>query len=490
MKQLSRILVLFLILIMPAATLAETSDTPLPETPTPTVAATTPAPATPTSVLVAAAEGSTSSGTSDPLTIDSDILYLGMDKTYAQGYVPTVASGKVTIVLPLRGTTFSNQVNMVVDLGSTTDNPFQYGNYSQTVQGTENVYVFSLEIPLSSDRYNGTYPVLLKTDYLNTSGDYAEQEFTVYVTITDGKTKDTSTDSGSSGSSSYVPTADAPELYVESCVITPNSVGGDETFTVHAVVKNIGNKTAYASKLIYGCDETDITSVDSNNAILLETIKKGGTVEADFKMRTDRDALAGNRQFFITLSFSARTGGVYTITRDFIINVVQPSRIAFDPVSLPKEITAGETVALLANVFNTGRSILRNVTVSLEGAGLFPSSSVFLGDIEPGEGKTGEMKVFIGMITMTEGYTDDYGNTTGTYTVSYQDSTGESKTETVELKTEIKQPVISPSPTPDPTLQQAQSQWWITALVGFAIISVIVSITVVSRLVRELKMRS
>lgn len=490
MKQLSRILVLLLVLIIPAVALAETSDTLLPETPTPTVAATTPTPATPTPVLIAAAEESTSAGTSDPLTIDSENLYPGMDKTYARGYVPTVASGKVTIVLPLRGTTFSNQVNMVVDLGSTTDNPFQYGNYSQTVQGTGNVYMFTLEIPLSSDRYNGTYPVLLKTDYLDASGDYAEQEFKVYVTITDGKTKDTTTDSGSSGSSSYVPTADAPELYVESCAITPNCVGGDETFAVHVVVKNIGNKTAYASKLIYGCEETDITSIDPNNAILLETIKKGETVEADFKMRTDRDALAGNRQFFITLSFSARTGGVYNITREFIINVVQPSRITFDPVSLPKEITAGETVTLPANVFNTGRSILRNVTVSLEGAGLFPSASVFLGDIEPGEGKTGEMKVFVGMLSMTEGYTDNYGYTTGIYTVSYQDSSGENKTETLELKAEIKQPVISPSPTPDPTLQQAQSQWWITALVGFAIIAVIVAVTVVSKFARELKMRS
>jgi len=491
MKQLSRILVFLIILtIIPAETFAETYDIPLPETPTPTVAATTPAPATPTPVLVAAAEESTSSGTSDPLTIDSENLYPGMNKTYAQGYVPTVASGKVTIVLPLRGTTFSNQVNMVVDLGSTTDNPFQYGNYSQTVQGTENVYVFTLEIPLSSDRYNGTYPVLLKTDYLNVSGDYAEQEFKVYVTITDGKTKDTSTDSGSSGSSSYVPSADAPELYIESCVITPNCVGGDETFAVHVVIRNIGNKTAYASKLIYGCEDTDILPVDLNPAILLETIKKGKTVEADLTMKTDQNALAGNREFYITLSFSARTGGAYSITREFIVQVTQPSRMTFDPVSLPKEITAGETVTLPANVFNTGRSILRNVTISLEGAGLFPSSSVFLGDIEPGEGKTGEMKVFIGMISMTEGYTDDYGNTTGVYKISYEDSAGEMKEETIELKTEIKQPVISPSPTPDPTLQQAQSQWWITALVGFAIIAVIVAVTVVSKFARELKMKS
>jgi hypothetical protein len=416
--------------IIPAATaLAETSDTPLSETPTPTVAAATPVPATstptaaaattPTPVLITMADDS-ASGTSEPLTIDSENLYPGMDKTYAQGYVPTVANGTVTIVLPLRGTTYSNEVDMVVDLGSTTNNPFQYGNYSQTVQGTGNVYVFTLEIPLSSDRYNGSYPVVLKTDYLDANRDYAEQEFTVYVTITDGQAQSTATDQSSS--SSYVPSADAPELFIEDCTITPSTVGGNETFTVHVVVKNIGNKTAYASKLIYGCEDTDILPVDSNPAILLETIKKGKTAEAEFTMKTDQNALAGNREFSITLSFSARTGGTFENTRNYIIVVTQPAEMTFDPVSLPVEIEAGETVTLPANVFNTGRSILRNVTVSLEGAGLFPSSSVFLGDIEPGEGKTGEMKVFIGMLSMTEGYTEKYGNTTGIYKVSYEDS--------------------------------------------------------------------
>jgi hypothetical protein len=54
-----------------------------------------------------------------------------------------------------------------------------------------------------------------------------------------------------------------------------------------------------SSKLIYGCEETDITSIDSNSAILLETIKKGETVEADFKITIG--CYGGNRQFFITL---------------------------------------------------------------------------------------------------------------------------------------------------------------------------------------------
>jgi len=170
MKRLCLGLILLLCSVMPISTLAETMDTPLPDTPTPTAET---AELTPTPTPSAKATTS-STAKAAQLAVDSTTLYPGMDKTYAQGYVPTVANGKVTIVLPLRGETLTNEVNLTVDLGATTDSPFQIGNYSQTVHGTSNLYVFTLEIALAADRYNGSYPVKLKTDYIDTNGENAE----------------------------------------------------------------------------------------------------------------------------------------------------------------------------------------------------------------------------------------------------------------------------------------------------------------------------
>ena len=75
----------------------------------------------------------------------------------------------------------------------------------------------------------------------------------------------------------------------------------------------------------------------------------------------------------------------------FLVHVTQPAEMSYDSVSLPREVTAGETVSLPANVFNIGKSTLRNVTVNLSGAGLYPTSSVFLGDIQPGQAGYGEV---------------------------------------------------------------------------------------------------
>ena len=154
----------------------------------------------------------------------------------------------------------------------------------------------------------------------------------------------------------------------------------------------------------------------------------------------------------------------------------------------------GETVSLPANVFNLGKSTLRNVTVTLSGAGLFPTSSVFLGDIPPGEAGYGEMKVFIGMLSMTEGYTESYGPTTGVYTVSYQDDQGVDHAEETQVSTEIQQPVIEGEKTEaekqaEAEAKRAASQWWISVLVAFAAISIIVAVIVVNKFARLMRRR-
>ena len=294
---------------------------------------------------------------------------------------------------------------------------------------------------------------------------------------------------GSGGGGNYVPSADAPELYISECAVTPGTVGGDEAFTVRVTVKNIGNKRAKACKLLYGSDAADILPVDTNNAILFGEIKSGGEVSAEFQLRTDRNALAGLRTFFITLSFSARTGGNFEIKREFRIQVAQRCEIGFDAAAMPPKVTAGETVTLPANVFNTGKSTVHNVTVALTGAGLFASSSVFLGDLAPGEAGYGELKVFIGMLSMTEGFTESYGRTTGLYTVSYQDDAGETYTAEQDVKTEILQPEIPPTPTPLPETTEPVSEWWITALAGLAAIMIIVTVIIISRLSRLMQLK-
>ena len=470
MNRLFAALLAILLLALPIAAFAE-GETPPAETQAPV---TTPEP-TPEPTPVA-----------DKLIIDSWNLYDGMDKTYQQGYMPRIVNGCCYIIFPLIGETYDGKVTVTADLGATADSPFVFGNYSQTAAGWGR-YVFMFEIPLVKGRINGSYPVTLKADYLDVLGQQKQQSFTLYVTVTDGKNPPDPND---------VPKQEVekPELFISACEITPDTVGGDGEFSVNVKIDNIGSIRARSVRLTYGSEAEGILPYDTNNAILLDNIASGEGAEAAFKMRTTKDVIAGSRAFFITLDYVDLYGGVYTNTRTFLAHVTQPAKMSCDPVSLPKEVTAGETISLPANVFNIGKSPLRNVTVNLSGAGLFPTSSVFLGDIQPGQAGYGEMKVFVGMLSMTEGYTESYGKTSAVYTVTYTDDAGETHTAEQQLSTEIKQPVIAGEKTDaekqaEEEQKRAMSQWWISALAAFAAIAIIVAITVVAGVMRTLKMK-
>ncbi len=337
------------------------------------------------------------------------------------------------------------------------------------------------------ERYSGTYPVELRADYLDVTGKQASQTFPVYVTITDGKTPPDPNE---------VPRQEVekPELFISACKVEPETVGGEEEFSVAVTIENLGAIRARSVRLTYGSEAAGIVPAETNNALHLENIASEDSAEVTFRMKTTKDVLAGQQPFYITLDYVDLYGGVYTNTRTFLIQVTQPAVMGYDSVSLPKEIAAGETVSLPANVFNLGKSTLRNVTVTLSGAGLFPTSSVFLGDIPPGEAGYGEMKVFIGMLSMTEGYTESYGPTTGAYTVTYQDDQGVDHAEETQVSTEIKQPVIEGEKTEaqkqaEAEAKRAAGQWWISVLVAFAAIAIIVAVIVVNKFARMMRMK-
>ncbi|MGN0800901.1 MAG: COG1361 S-layer family protein [Christensenellales bacterium] len=423
----------------------------------------------------------------DQLIIDSRNLYNGMDKTYGDGYVPRVVNGRVYIILPLLGETYDGKVTVTADLGTTVDSPFVFGNYSQTVGAGWSSYVFVFEIPLVKGRINGSYPVTFRADYLDVLGQQKQQGFTVYVTITDGKNPPDPND---------VPKQEVekPELFISACTVSPDVIGGEEEFAVTVTIDNIGAIRARSVRLSYGSEAVGIVPVETNSAMHLPNIASGESETASFRLRTTKDVLAGEQPFYITLDYVDLYGGVYSSTRTFLAHVTQPAEMSYDSVSMPREVTAGETISLPANVFNIGKSTLRNVSVNLTGAGLYPTSSVFLGDIQPGQAGYGEMKVFIGMLSMTEGYTESYGRTTGTYVISYTDDAGEIHTVEQQIFTEIKQPVIAGEKTEaerkaEEEQKRAMSQWWVSALVAFAIIAIVVAFIVVGKFTRMMKMK-
>lgn len=414
----------------------------------------------------------------EPLWIDSGTLYEDMDKTYGQGYLPKTENGRVIIVLPLLGKTYYEKVSITADLGTTQNSPFVFGNYSQAAGAQNGAYIFRLEIPLAKERINGSYPVILKADYLDINGNRAEQSFTVYVTITDGV---------DAATGSIEEAAETPKLYISACEVTPKIVSGGETFSVAVTIENLGAARARSVILTYGSDADGIVPSLTNNTMHLEDISSGKEETISLSFRTTADVIAGEQPFYVKLDYTDLYGGIYTEEHTFPVRVLQPAKMEYDPLRIPKQVISGETVSVPVQVFNTGKSTLRNVTVSISGSGLIATSGAFFGDILPGESGNGELKFYVGILSMTDNTADAYGKSNGTCTITYTDDNGEEHKEETDFSTEIIQPAEASQ---DIAEEKTVGQWWISILVTFAVIAITVSSMVVTRFSRMMRYHS
>ncbi len=430
---------------------------------------------------VISGDGGGMSVTADQLYIDGTALYEGMDRTYEQGYIPRSGNGSVSVVLPLTGQTYDGKVSVTVDLGETEGSPFVFGNYSQTAGDEDGVYVFRFEIPLITGYANGTYPVKLTAGYLNTAGNQVQQTFIIYVTITDGVSRP------ASGTDSSREAVETPKLFISACEISPGVVGGEEEFTVDLTIENIGAIRARSVILTYGSDMEGIIPARTNNQAHLDNIAGGKSETASIALKTTKDVLAGNQSFYIKLDYADLFGGIYTETRTFLIQVTQPAEVGYDPVSVPEQVTSGETFSVPVSVFNTGKSTLRNVSATLSGAGLFPLSSTFFGDILPGQAENGEMEIYAGTLSLSGNTMQDYGKTEGTYRITYTDDSGESHSEEMSFSTEILPPVSEEAE--DPEEKKSALQWWGSVLAALAVIAIMASSVIVIKLTRAMRIK-
>ncbi|MEG1523575.1 MAG: CARDB domain-containing protein [Clostridia bacterium] len=436
------------------------------------------------------------------LGIDDANLYDGMTRTYSQGYSPTVANGVATIVLPLvtTGSISGSTIVATPNLGTVGSAPFVFGNYQKTVAlstqpvnngtGTATCYYVRFDLMLTSDRKNGSYPVVIEIEGTDLSGNTIEQNFTTYVTITDGKVDATPTDdSGSSSGGGSGVSASKPVLIVTACSVAPDTLESGDTMHVDLTVKNVGRRTAHNIRVNVTSDDPNIALVDEFSAPYLRGLASNKEAEFSFAMQVMPMALGGMHTMTIAIAYENTNNVAFTETAAFRVTVNQPILFSHDKVELPLKVTSGESFSLPVNAYNTGLTSIYNVKCSLEVPGLI-AASAYLGNLEPQKSSDKSMSVFATTIDSST----KYGTTYGACVFTYEDAKGEQYQESVEVKIEILEPVKVTDEEKKKAEEEAKeqkslSQWWISLLFGLAIIAVLTSIIIIARFSRMMKMR-
>lgn len=409
-------------------------------------------------------EGAADTGSTANIVIDNKHVYEGMEKSYSGGYVPKVGGGAATVVLPLlaKRKLSKNQMTVTLKFGEGENLPFVYKNYEKSVSygyhktgkggKRSGCYLAAFSLKLKKDRYNGSYPVTLSVRAEDEAGNEINQDFTVYVTITDGK-KPEGDAAATDGADDSLPQF-APKVMISSYEFSGDSVLCGEKSTAKLTLLNTSKTDGVKNMLVTVAPDENIELLDKTNSTYIEKLGTGKTCNLSFAFRVKKTVPSGQYNIGVTMDYADAKGNAYTVQGTVKVSAQQAVQIEIAPVAVPKEIQLGETIELQAQAMNLGKGMLYNVRAVVEADGLISSGSAFIGDIEAGTAMNGSLEL------TAEGLSGDslYGKTQGKITFYYEDEMGNEMTQEQEFETSILSP-LKEAKENDPA--DDTRQWWV-----------------------------
>lgn len=447
------------------------------------------------------------------IMIDSTKKYEGMEHSFSGGYEPTITENTMLLTVPFvtEEALKENRIWVGVTFEKEEDSPFYYKTYQKQVwQSEDGSYLYQCEIQLKKDRVNGQYPLHLSVTAQTVGGENLQQEFAIYVEITDGEAKISADGTGDgenggndvsdgehqnpgSGSEDNQKMEDEqpqggseqeilhqPRIIVESSRVSDDSgeipgglVKAGKEAEWNLTIKNCGSQAVENMKVTLLSERKDITF--EKNSWYVKHADAGEQMEFTQKISVGKKAAEEPVSVQLQFDYEDSKGNSYTSTETAGFGILQPQQAELVNLSFPENVYASDTDSLTFQIQNTGLSVLYNVKVRIEGKGLFPEEELFLGNVEAGTAVDGEILVFIGTLDMKESTEtsgedseEKYGDTSGTVIFSYENENGEVVEQRQELPTTILKPQVVELKVEQEEPQT--NQWWITIAAGIVLL--------------------
>ncbi len=405
--------------------------------------------------------------------IDNQNVYKGMEKSYSRGYVPKIGNDNAVLVLPLQAKhkISGNQITAALKFGEGENLPFVHKNYEKEVklkyykvgkQGKKvGRYLVSFNLKLKKDRYNGSYPVIVTVSGQDEAGNEISQEFTVYVTITDGKKAGEAEDAQEGGEDTVAKFA--PKVMIDSYQFSRKKILCGEKFTAKITLHNTSNSEPVKNMMVSVTPGENVELLGRTGSSYVQELAAGGSCDLSFRFRVNASAPRGQYSIGVTMDYADAKGGTHTAEGAMKVSAEQSVQIQIPPVSMAKTIQLGETVELQTQVMNLGKGKLYNVRATLEAEGLTPSGAAFIGDVEAGTSMSGSMEVTAEGLTGT----NLYGTTQGKITFYYADEAGNEMTQEQTFETDILSPLSGEN---EAEPEEDTRQWWVIMAVIVALL--------------------
>lgn len=240
-----------------------------------------------------------------------------------------------------------------------------------------------------------------------------------------------------------------PRLIIDKYTFQPKLVQAGENFEMNLSFFNTNSSKTVKNIKIFltaeantgsdpnspGSGSSVFTPVDSSNTFYIDSIPPKGRVEKTITMFTIPDAMAKTHMITANFEYEDSQAEPYTATELIGVPVIQQSRLEIGELNYSPEAYLGDFNSISLEFYNTGKVMLYNMMVKLEGDFQTEDGSYYIGNFE-----SGSSEFFEGTIIPSAP-----GLLQGAVVFTFEDSTGEEQ----EIRKDFTMNVVDMPPMDD-----------------------------------------
>ncbi|MBU9725848.1 COG1361 S-layer family protein [Diplocloster modestus] len=274
------------------------------------------------------------------------------------------------------------------------------------------------------DAVNGYQPVTFQVQFKNPDESAGSASLVTYVKVT-----------GGTGANSAQGTGSVPRVIISGFTTNPENVRAGESFDLTLHIRNT-SKSTVVSNCEFDIQTTEETTssggtggtttsvsapaflpTSGSSTIFVDKIAADSTKDVTINMTPRADLMQKPYAISVNMKYEDANAKEYTADASVSIPVKQEAKLdVSEPEVMPESVEVGQQTNIMFSIYNTGKTILYNVSVKFQGDSI-NGGEAYLGNISPGA--TGNVDTMVNGIqaTMDEGivkavitYEDDAGN--------------------------------------------------------------------------------
>jgi len=231
------------------------------------------------------------------------------------------------------------------------------------------------------DAPTGYYPLTLAIEYKETpdaTGTVGLQTM-IYVKIVNRSLED-------SGTTTDKPVS-TPRLIVSGFRTEPEKVMAGQPFTLSLDLTNTASDVDISNikMVVSSAEEGVFLPVSGSSTVFVRSIAAGKVETIQMEMNSRADLAPKSYAITVTMEYEGSNAAQYSASESVSVPVYQEAKLTFSDISVvPEAVSVGDSVNLMVNLYNMGKSKLSNVLVKLESDDMLSGEDYFAGNMDAG----------------------------------------------------------------------------------------------------------